>query len=423
MVCRSDPCQCECGAGDMPKKRKSTRSRRPARRKASGNARAIETVLAALAHDIRTPLTGILAHAELLAASELDARARNWALSVKGAAEHLAQLTTIVCDAVRADAVGLTLREDLFSPRHLAEELGASLAARAQTSGLKSHVDIAKTLPERATGDPVRLRAALENLIDNAVKFTARGTVSLQASSKPAARGKAELVFAVSDSGIGLKGAEVKKLFKPFSQASEAVSRRYGGTGLGLTLVRRIARAMGGDLVVTSKPGKGSTFRLSVLIAADSGEGATKTPRIAKSGGDHPPRKILCVEDSPYGRVVINTMLRELGHQADFVASGEAALEALKKGGHDLVLMDVTLNGIDGIETTRRIRALPAAAGRIPVIGISARTDARDDAKARTAGMNVYLKKPVSPRALAEAIENATPPSPKRLRQSAPRQS
>lgn len=393
----------------MAGKRTSKRVGRPARRTTArkARARAVETALAALAHDIRTPLTGILAHAELLAASELDERARGWALSVKSAAEHLAQLTTIVCDAVRAEATGLVLRDDAFSPQQLAEDVGASLAARAQTTGLKSEIEIARGFPERAIGDPVRLRAALENLIDNAVKFTARGTVRLQASAKPIKRGKLRIVFAVSDSGIGLKPAEIRKLFKPFSQASATVSRRYGGTGLGLTLVRRIARAMGGDLTVTSSAGKGSTFTFSVVLAAVTGKRAPDKHVAARNGGLLPPRRILCVEDSPYGRVVLNTVLRELGHHADFVASGESAIEALGKAQYDLILMDITLNGLDGLETTRRIRALPSADGRIPVIGISARTEPQDRANARSAGMDIYLTKPVSPRALAEAIERA----------------
>jgi len=136
---------------------------------------ATETALASLAHDIRTPLTGILALAELLAASDLGERERHWANGVKSAAEHLAQLTTIVCDAVRADAAGLALRNDPFSPRRLAETIGASLSARAGTNGLTSDITIARDLPDQVAGDPVRLRAMVENLVDNAVKFTARG--------------------------------------------------------------------------------------------------------------------------------------------------------------------------------------------------------------------------------------------------------
>lgn len=394
----------------MPKRRKSAkRPRVRVKRSRKDNTSAIESVLAALAHDIRTPLTGILAHAELLAASDLGTRERNWALGVKSAAEHLAQLTTIVCDGVRADARGLALRQESFSLHALADDLGASLAARAHMSGLSGNIEVARGLPERLVGDAVRLRAAVENLIDNAVKFTARGTVTLRISGSPA-RNKARLTFAVTDSGIGLKPAEIKKLFRPFAQASEDVSRRYGGTGLGLTLVRRVARAMGGDLTVTSKPGKGSTFRLDVVAAIENGKHSKKRKASGPllRGSDNRGRQILCVEDSPYGRVVLNTILREFGDHVDFVPTGEAALQALKRGGYDLVLMDVMLNGADGFAITRRIRALPKPAGDIPVIGISARSNG--EAQAREAGMNAYLSKPVSAADLAAALEHVSRP-------------
>ena len=154
----------------------------------------------------------------------------------------------------------------------------------------------------------MRLRAAIENLIDNAVKFTARGTVKLDVSAAPAANNRARLTFTVTDSGIGLSPAEIRKLFKPFSQGSEAVSRRYGGTGLGLTLVKRLAKAMGGDLKVTSRPGRGSTFTLTVLVERIND--AARRTRKARAGGDgHGKRNaelnILCAEDNPYGRVVL----------------------------------------------------------------------------------------------------------------------
>ena len=389
-----------------PKKSPASRRRKRARprARARNNARAVETALAALAHEIRTPLTGILAFAELLAASDLNARERAWAAGVKEAAEHLTQLTTIVCDAVRAEAVGLGLRRENFSPRRLAEAVGASLSARAQTSGLRAEVAIAGDLPDQVIGDSIRLRAAIENLIDNAVKFTARGSVKLEALAEKAARNRIRLIFAVTDSGIGLSPGEIKKLFRPFAQASEEVSQRYGGTGLGLSLVKRLARAMGGDLDVVSKPQSGSTFRLSVVVEMPSMEPERKRQGSGVRTGRRTGCAILCAEDNPYGRVLLNTILTELGHRVEFVGSGEAAIEAATRGGYDLVLMDVALTGIDGVEAARRIRALPSAGSRVPIIGISARSGPGDEAKARAAGMNLYLRKPISPAALAEAI-------------------
>jgi CheY-like chemotaxis protein len=364
--------------------------------------------VAALAHDIRTPLTGILALAELLAAGEVGPRERGWALAIKGAAEHLAQMTTLVTDAVRADVAGLVLRREVFSPRRLVESVGAGLLARAQAAGLEARLEIAPDLPEAVTGDPVRLRAALENLIDNAVKFTAQGSVTLSLAARPAPRRRVKLLFEIADSGLGLRDSEIRRLFRPFSQASAEVSRRYGGTGLGLTLVRRLAKAMGGDLSVTSRLAEGSTFHLSVTVEPAQGAAAGKGASDAATAAWKPARElnILCVEDNPYGRVVLSAILGELGHRVDFAGSGDTALDRLARGAYDAVLMDVTLPGMDGFEVTRRIRALGGDKGRLPVIGISARAREADETRAREAGMDAYLVKPVSPAALAAALGN-----------------
>lgn len=361
-----------------------------------------EALLVAYAHDIRTALTGILAPGELLASSNLGERERRWASGIKDSAEHLASLTTLMIDAAKADAGALTLQQEAFRPRRLIEALADSLTARAETKGLAAALTVADDLPDMLVGDAVRLRAALENLIDNAVKFTERGTVRLEARTARPARGYVRLDFTVTDSGIGLKPAEIKRLFRPFAQANADIARRYGGAGLGLAAVKALAKLMGGDLTVTSAFGRGSSFRLSAVLAIARGAAARHAP---------PPQPlpaarqlaILYAEDNPYGRVILNTIVSELGHRADFVGSGEEAVAAATRG-YDVVLMDVTLPGIDGLEATRRIRALAGAAGHTPIIGISGRTEPGDEQAARAAGMNFYLRKPVSPSALGEAI-------------------
>jgi CheY-like chemotaxis protein/anti-sigma regulatory factor (Ser/Thr protein kinase) len=361
-----------------------------------------EALLVAYAHDIRTALTGILAPGELLASSNLGERERRWASGIKDSAEHLASLTTLMIDAAKADAGALTLQQEAFRPRRLIEALADSLTARAETKGLAAALTVADDLPDMLVGDAVRLRAALENLIDNAVKFTERGTVRLEARTARPARGHVRLDFTVTDSGIGLKPAEIKRLFRPFAQANADIARRYGGAGLGLAAVKALAKLMGGDLTVTSAFGRGSSFRLSAVLAIARGAAARHAP---------PPQPlpaarqlaILYAEDNPYGRVILNTIVSELGHRADFVGSGEEAVAAATRG-YDVVLMDVTLPGIDGLEATRRIRALAGAAGHTPIIGISGRTEPGDEQAARAAGMNFYLRKPVSPSALGEAI-------------------
>jgi CheY-like chemotaxis protein len=379
----------------MPKARRKPRAR--ARKKSP---RAIEVALAGLAHDIRTPLTGILVLSQLLQASELPERERGWAEAIHGAADHLARLTTLVVDAAKAESSGLVLHDEPFSPRELARSVAGSLAARAKAKSLGADIAMAKNLPERASGDEVRLRSALENLVDNALKFTERGSVGFAASSARAGRGRVRLTFTVTDSGIGIIAADLKGLFRPFAQANDAVARRYGGAGLGLVFVKRIARAMGGDLVVVSKAGRGSTFRLTAVLKESVPAQRRRAPRSKPT----PALSVLCVEDNPYGRIVHSAVLRELGYRVDFAGSGEAAVETVAARKHDVVLMDIALPGIDGIETTRRIRVLPKPAGGIPIIGVSGRTDTRDAAAAIAAGMNVYLRKPASPAQLDEAL-------------------
>jgi CheY-like chemotaxis protein len=389
-------------------KKKSTAKRlrrRPPRRRAA--TRTTEAALAAFAHDIRTSLTGILALGELLASSNLGERERRWAAGIKTSAEHLAALTTLAIDAAKidaakADAGTLTLQQQAFRPRRLIEALSDTLAARAETKGLTAEATVAADLPEMLVGDAARLRAAIENLIDNAVKFTERGAVRLDVRATRATRGKTKLLFTVTDSGIGLTRAEIKRLFRPFTQANAEIARRYGGAGLGLAVVKSLAKLMGGDLTVTSTPGRGASFRLAIVlpVAAADPSGSTHAQQIKT-----PARRlaVLCAEDNPYGRVILNTILTELGHRADFVGSGEEAVDAVKRG-YDVVLMDVTLPGIDGLEATRRIRALADAPARTPIIGISGRGGAGDETAARAAGMDLYLRKPLSPSGLSEAI-------------------
>jgi CheY-like chemotaxis protein len=384
------------------KPKRKAKARRPRRARNAAAPRAIEAALAGIAHDIRTPLTGIVALAELLASSDLRPREREWANAVKSGAEHLAALSTLIVDAAKADATGLTLRNALFSPRALAEAVGLGLAARAGNKGVTADIRIAPDLPAMVAADVVRLRAVLENLADNAVKFTDGGGVTFTAGAEPAARGRVRLVFTMTDSGIGMSGAELKQLFRPFAQASAEIARRYGGAGLGLALVKRIARAMGGELKVTSRKGEGSSFRFAALVATVAAQ-PSAAPGAARLQPARP-LTLLCAEDNPYGRVVMNTILRELGHRVDFVETGEAAVEAAKRGGYDAVLMDVTLGGLDGLAATRAIRALPGKAARVPVIGISGRGAAGDEAAARAAGMNFYFAKPVSPGKLAQAL-------------------
>jgi CheY-like chemotaxis protein len=361
----------------------------------------VETALAVFAHEVRTPLTGILAVSDLLATSDLDERERRWVDTIKAGAEHLAGLATLFVDAARSSKSKLEIRQDFFDLRVLAGNAGDSLAGRAAAKGLQSQVTISDRLPVFAIGDPVRLRAALENLIDNAVKFTDQGSVALKVSPMRVA-GKVGVSFAVSDSGIGLSLAEIKRLFKPFSQANVSIASRFGGAGLGLSSVKQLARAMGGDVAVTQRRGGGTVFTLTVALTKANGPIVIMSSVANASVQPREALRVLSVEDNPFGRVVLNAILTELGHQAEFIGRGEAAVERVMQGTFDAVLMDMMLPGITGIEAIRQIRALKKPHGRIAIIGVSGSGD--DEAASRQAGADAFLVKPVSPRALATAL-------------------
>jgi two-component system, sensor histidine kinase len=387
-----------------PAKAKSSKARSSKARSAKTASGTVEAALAAFAHEVRTPLTGILAISNLLATSDLGERERRWADTIKAGAEHLASLATLFVDAARSQGIHAG-RADLFDLRALARSAGDSLAGRAAAKGLQASVEISDKLPALVVGDSVRLRAALENLIDNAVKFTDQGAVALSVMPSGGGNSKAGIAFAVSDSGIGLSLKEIERLFRPFSQANVSIASRFGGAGLGLSSVKQLARAMGGDIMVAPRKGGGTTFTLMVTLTL------ARTAPAADSKADAPlsatsPLRLLSVEDNPFGRVVLNTMLTELGHQVEYIGHGEDAPERLAQGGFDAVLMDMVLPGINGVEAIRRIRALATPLQHISIIGISGR--AEDEAAARAAGADAFLVKPVSPRALATALLEAT---------------
>ena len=412
--------------GIMAPKSRSPRTTRPSKRQprkkrasrvAAGKARKraatpakpgmVEIALAAFAHEVRTPLTGILAISDLLATSDLDERERRWVDTIKAGAEHLASLATLFVDAAKGGSAAAGVRQDLFDLRTLARNAGDSLAGRAAAKGLQSQVDISEKLPAHVVGDPVRLRAALENLIDNAVKFTDAGGVALEVAPTRGPKGKISVAFAVSDSGIGLTLNEIKRLFRPFSQANVSIASRFGGAGLGLSSVKALARALGGDVLVAPRQGGGTTFTFIVTLKPAKVSEAAGSGRDAGVPSDPAQAlRVLSVEDNPFGRVVLNTILTELGHQAEFIGRGEDATGRIAQGAFDAVLMDMVLPGINGIEAIKRIRELDAPLGGIAIIGVSGRGD--DEAASRAAGADAFLVKPVSPRALATALLEAT---------------
>ncbi len=274
-------------------------------------------------------------------------------------------------------------------------------------------------MPTALRGDPGRLRQILVNLIDNAFKFTDVGEVSVRSSLVGTTPHGVWLRFSVRDSGIGIPADKLGSLFDKFSQADASTTRLYGGTGLGLAIAKQLAVLMGGEIGVTSEVGKGSEFWFTVLLAKQPPLVQPRSKSARSSAHEllnllaGRQARILVAEDNPTNQQVALSILKHLGLRADAVANGADALEALGTHTYDLVLMDVQMPVMDGIEATRRIRSAESAAGkpRLPVIAMTANAMLGDRSKCLEAGMDDYLSKPVSPQMFATALDKWLPPS------------
>jgi CheY-like chemotaxis protein len=237
------------------------------------------------------------------------------------------------------------------------------------------------------------------------VKFTERGSVCVQVTARPMVDGRVSLDVRVSDTGIGISDSDMGKLFQEFSQADNSISRRFGGSGLGLTISQRLVSLMGGEITVSSVPGKGSAFAFSIALPPAAAPIAQQVTLPAAH--DSHAARILLAEDNATNRLITGRMLERLGHTVTTVADGSAALAGVACGGYDLVLMDVMMPEMDGLAATRAIRALPGAAGAIPIIGLSGSVAAEDEAEARAAGMTGFAAKPITRATLRDVIAAA----------------
>jgi CheY-like chemotaxis protein len=266
---------------------------------------------------------------------------------------------------------------------------------------------VAPDVPARLRGDPGRLRQVLMNLVSNAVKFTEQGGVRVDMTCEPVEAGWVKLKVAVSDTGIGIALEDLPKLFLEFSQIDSSISRRFGGTGLGLAICRKLVTGMGGEISGDSVAGVGSTFRFSArLRVVGDAELAAGPPAVAPTTPGYParPMRVLVAEDNLTNQMVIRAMVGKLGHHTDLVGNGVEAVAAVLARPYDVVLMDVMMPDMDGIEATRRIRAMPEPGGRIPIIGLTAHAAAAEHDACLRSGMERVLTKPVTIAALGEAM-------------------
>ncbi len=365
-----------------------------ARALADAATRAKSDFLASMSHEIRTPLNGVLGMTQLLLDSPLNREQREGVETIHLSGEHLLRVINDILDFSKIEAGKLTLMRGPFDLAQLARQAASLVRPDALAKGLSLEVQLPRTPIPLLMGDAHRLRQVLLNLMSNAVKFTDQGRVRLVIQSKDPVAGRIPLTLAVEDSGIGVPRDKLDLMFEKFTQIDSSSTRRYGGTGLGLSVCRELVRLMDGRIEVQSVEGQGSVFRVHLSLppaAAESSDG----PESAKDSGAPRKRRVLLVEDNKVNERVALRLLEKCGCDVDIARNGGEAVIRILDGEYDIVLMDCYMPEMDGFEATRRIRVLEGDASRVRVVAMSAGVEESDRLRCREAGMDGFIPKPV----------------------------
>ena len=377
--------------------------------RAEASSRDKSMFLAVMSHELRTPMNGVLGLASLLRDTGLSDHQRGLVDTIEGTGTTLVRIINDVLDLSRAESGAVEFESVPFSVRQVVRTVTSTLAASCRSSSVTLTAELDENIPAWSTGDPHRLQQVLTNLVGNGLKFAPNGAVHVSVRAESSGQDRSSMTFSVEDDGIGIPPSEMDRLFEAFAQADSSVSRQYGGTGLGLTIARQIVRDMGGDISATSEPGRGTRFEFTVCLEHAAPpeigpEAALPQGVDAVAHDGDAPLRVLVAEDNRVNQRVAVGMLEYLGHTVTLAANGAEALDALQEASFDLVLMDVNMPVLDGLEATRRIRSGSARCNKTPIVALTANAIEGDREVCLAAGMDGYLAKPFTKEELASVV-------------------
>lgn len=374
-----------------------------ARDTANAASEAKSSFLGVVSHELRTPMNGVLGAAQLLGSTGLDATQREYLSIIRNSGDSLLSLLNDILDMTKIEAGRMTFEMVDIAMDDLHHRVTSPFIAIAEAKGVEFNARFTGETPAVVRGDPLRVGQVLQNLLSNAVKFTEQGHIDYEVNSQRLSDRRVRFRFSVTDSGSGISQEDIGRLFQPFTQLDVSSTRRFGGTGLGLTIARRMAHIMHGDISVKSTLGKGSTFTFTV--EAEVVEWASSGPRsepkldLEETGS----LKVLIVEDHPVNRMILDTWLTSAGHTTVSAENGQIAVDIARECAFDLIVMDVNMPVMDGLTATQMIRT-EGRNSETPIVVLSASARAEDCRAGLNAGADAYLTKPINFADLAELI-------------------